>query len=531
MIYILLTALIILAILWFFVKPRWARNAPDTSAQKTMSRRAFKPATAKPGQMYKGLRGPFKFRSDTRELAKQFQQWGADAALPKRIQLYDTLPTSGETFALWLRGLAGKELEQFTERVARYCGAVNLDIGWLNDAQVRRSPELKQAVEDAVLMYSLGAWRADSVQQDARIFLAYRDWRDNPNRHKQFGQELHGVLVQRGLVTVPRELYLAPEKERLAQATTAICEVADGNPAAFHTALRQLAGIPEGVPFVAPAPSRAELEQERDALKVALSGVEGRVSQLESDLGIAAQAKAELEQERDALKLALSGVEARASQLEGDLDAAAKGGVAFEMELKSLNTELVKLRADLDEHAAQKSNLLADIEKFTADATASAALIKQLEGDNANLQAQIEKLDGDVNQITAERDQLVADLDASHKSRIELEASVKARETELSAVAQALSATKGELAQAQQELAAENDQRARLESDLAAASHQVAALQSDLTGANQQAAKLQAELDGCNHKASEMSQQYAALKLEFDKVNAARDSMARQAAE
>ena len=87
MIYILLTALIILAILWFFVKPRWARNAPDTSAQKTMSRRAFKPATAKPGQMYKGLRGPFKFRSDTRELAKQFQQWGADAALPKRIQL------------------------------------------------------------------------------------------------------------------------------------------------------------------------------------------------------------------------------------------------------------------------------------------------------------------------------------------------------------------------------------------------------------------------------------------------------------
>jgi hypothetical protein len=63
-------------------------------------------------------------------------------------------------------------------------------------------------------------------------------------------------LIERGLVTIPPDLYLSPEKERLAQATSAICEVADQNPAAFHLALRQLAGALEPVPApeATPAP-------------------------------------------------------------------------------------------------------------------------------------------------------------------------------------------------------------------------------------------------------------------------------------
>jgi len=278
---ILLIVLIVVAILWFVVKPRWAPKPPDTSewtgkASKMSkqatdkasqmskqatdkARQASKQATAKAGQMYKGWCGGFKFRSDTRELGKQFQQWVTDAALPKRAALASTLPAQTESFAAWLSGLSGKELEQFTERIARYCATVNFDLGWLNDAQVSHEPELKQAVEDAVLMYSLGAWRADSIQQDVRVFLAYRAWRAQPNRHKEFGLQLHQVLIERGLVPVPSELYLAPEKERLLYATAAICKVADENPAAFHLALRQLAGAPESpapaVETPAPAPA------------------------------------------------------------------------------------------------------------------------------------------------------------------------------------------------------------------------------------------------------------------------------------
>ncbi len=288
--YLLLVALVIVAILWFVFKPGWAPKPPDTSEwtgkasqmskQATgkasevskqvtgkaseMSKQATgkasemskqvtgkasqvsKDATAKAGQMYQGVRGWFKLRSDTRGLAKQFKQWVSESALAQRTELYSTLPASAEGFAIWLSGLSDKELERFTQRVAQFCATLNFDIAWLTDAQVSREPELKQAVEDTVLLYSLATWRANNVQQDVTSFLAYQAWVANPNRHKAFGQELHAVLIQRGLVTVPPELYLAPEQERLEQATTAIRKVADEHPAAFRAALHQVAGVSNG---------------------------------------------------------------------------------------------------------------------------------------------------------------------------------------------------------------------------------------------------------------------------------------------
>jgi hypothetical protein len=285
--YILLVALLIVAVLWFVMKPGWAPKPPDTSKwtnkasqvskdatgkasemtkqftgraseissqagdkasemSKQVTGRASqvsKDATAKAGQMYQGVRGWFKLRSDTRDLAKQFKQWVSEAVPAKRTELYNTLPASAEGFAIWLSALSDKELEQFTQRVARFCASLNFDLAWLTDVKVSREPELKQAVEDSVLLYSLAAWRANNVQQDVTSFLAYQAWVANPNRHKTFGQELHQVLIERGLVTVPPELYLAPEQERLEQAATAIRQVADEHPAAFRAALRRVAGV------------------------------------------------------------------------------------------------------------------------------------------------------------------------------------------------------------------------------------------------------------------------------------------------
>jgi hypothetical protein len=297
--YVLLVALVIVVILWFVFKPGWAPKPPDasgwtskaseTSKQATarasqlskdattrasqMSKDAAarasqvskdaatrasqmsKEATAKAGQMYQGLRGQFKLRSDTRGLAKQFKQWVTEAALPKRTELYSSLPTSAEGFAIWLSGLSDKELEQFTHRVAQFCASLNFDLAWLTDAQVSREPELRQAVEDAVLLYSLATWRANNVQQDVTSFLAYQAWLANPSRHKALGQELHQLLIQRGLVTVPPEMYLASEQERLEQAAIAIRKVADEHPAAFRAALHRVTGASSVEPAAAPAPA------------------------------------------------------------------------------------------------------------------------------------------------------------------------------------------------------------------------------------------------------------------------------------
>ena len=317
--YIILLALLAIVVLWFIMKPSWAPKPPDTSqwtkkagemtkqattratefskqaitktgevskqaaaragevskqaAAKagevskqvtTQATQASKQATSQAGQMYQGLRGQFKLRSDSGNLSKQFKQWVAESALAKRDELYETLPASADGFAIWLNEVKDQELEQFTRGVAQFCASLNLDIAWLTDPEVGRDQALKKAVEDAVLLYSLATWRSSNVRQEVQSFLAYRAWLANPNRHKAYGQQLHQVLIQQGLVTVPPDLYLAPEQERLEQAASAIRRVADENPAAFNAALRQLAEPSEGVtaPALTPAPAPVATETE-----------------------------------------------------------------------------------------------------------------------------------------------------------------------------------------------------------------------------------------------------------------------------
>ncbi len=255
--YLLLAALVVAVVLWLVLKPTWAPKPPDTSEWTDKASQASKQATAKAGQMYQGLAGRLKFRSHTHDLAKQFKQWVSEAAPAKRVELYNTLPASAEGFAIWLGGLSDKDLDHFTQRVARFCASLNFDLAWLTDPQVSREPELRRAVEDAVLLYSLTEWRANSVQQDVKGFFAYRAWLANPKRHRAFGQQLLGNLIQQEAVTVTPELYLAPEKERLTHATAAIRKVADENHAALQSALRQIVGASQAAPAAAPAPAAA----------------------------------------------------------------------------------------------------------------------------------------------------------------------------------------------------------------------------------------------------------------------------------
>lgn len=258
----ILAALALVGVLWFAFKPGWAEKAEE---------------------MYLGIRGWFKFRKDTRELAKQFKTWVTDAPPAKRAELYSGLPASADGFAEWLSKLSEKELEQFTQRVALFCASLKFDIAWLTNSQVSREPELKKAVEDAVLLYSLATWRASSVEIEVKGFLAYQAWLAHPNRHKKFGSDLHRLLVQRGLVKVPTELYLASEDERQEQAIAAIITAADENHAAFNEALRHLqtAGLPEvdapkpaspepvkaeAVPPAAPAPKAAAAKSKTEVV-------------------------------------------------------------------------------------------------------------------------------------------------------------------------------------------------------------------------------------------------------------------------
>lgn len=264
--YILLAALLIAVVLWLVLKPASRPKSPNIAELKGKASQASKQAAAKANELskdataratetYRGLRGRLRFRNHTRDLAKQFKQWVAEAALAKRVELYGALPASADGFAVWLSELSDKDLDSFTQRVAQFCASLNFNLAWLTDPQVSREPEIKKAVEDAVLLYSVTLWRANNVQQDVQAFFAYQAWLAHPGRHSAFGQQLLGKLMERGAVTITSDQYLASEKERQAHAMAAIRKVAEEDHEAFHAALREVMIGGEAAPAAATPPA------------------------------------------------------------------------------------------------------------------------------------------------------------------------------------------------------------------------------------------------------------------------------------
>jgi hypothetical protein len=100
---------------------------------------------------------------------------------------------------------------------------------------------MKQAVEEAVGLYCLAAWKG----RDVRPFVAYRAWQSAPGKkeNQAFAQRLYSKLVGAGLATATPDLLLASEKERQAYVAEAI-EAADAqDPKAFVGLLRDVAGV------------------------------------------------------------------------------------------------------------------------------------------------------------------------------------------------------------------------------------------------------------------------------------------------
>ena len=234
--FILAGLILVVVLLAFVVWPWWQSRSSSASAQDK-PKSASKKKSAKPKPLYNGIRGNFKFRNDTRELVKRFKQWSAEPNAVQNTQLVATLPASVTDFAVWLGGLSIADLDQFAQRVARQCATVNFDPGWLYDSQVGNDPHFRQAVEDAVMAYSLGTWYANGAQQDLRVFLEYRAWLGNPSRHQDFGQVLTQVMIEQGLIAMPADLYLASEKERNDYAVSAVSKVLTEKPAEFYAAL------------------------------------------------------------------------------------------------------------------------------------------------------------------------------------------------------------------------------------------------------------------------------------------------------
>jgi len=269
----ILAALIVVLAVWVLVRPSWAPPPPSTRRLSARANQVGESAANTGRRVYSGVRGRLKLRSDKKELAQRFRLWASESAMSDRAHLTESLPSFSESFTAWLGRLPDKQAVDFSQEVAHFCAEQNFDIAWLNDPQVNSDAPLKQAVEDAVLLYGLAWWRANQVQYDVQALLKLKAFLANPARreHKAFGQQLFSALADEGLVQMSPALVTAGEKERLAYMTSAIQQASLQHPNQFSIVLHRTVNGSQVAPSTIttsmteapPAPSASDIKTGR----------------------------------------------------------------------------------------------------------------------------------------------------------------------------------------------------------------------------------------------------------------------------
>jgi hypothetical protein len=253
----MLWLLILLIILWLVLQPSWLPRRDEVTSRVS---RAFQGArertrtlTSNVGERLPGLPGG---RGDSAR-SEKFKEWLNQQTLSQESELYERLPAHAQGMTAWLATLSDSEMQDFTEQIARFTRSLGLELEWLLNNQLHAYPVLKQAIEEAVALYSVSAWRAYNVKEDVKAFRAYQEWLEHPSRERALQQKLYGELVRQGLVTTTPELYLANEKERDAEAVRAIKQVAETRPEVITAIVREWVTAPDAVRLEATAQSTA----------------------------------------------------------------------------------------------------------------------------------------------------------------------------------------------------------------------------------------------------------------------------------
>jgi hypothetical protein len=146
----------------------------------------------------------------------------------------------------WAVELSPDELRDWERATNAFCKAANIELNWLWGRELERDPDLRNAIGDVVLGYTLSYYRARRTAPSLAAVKALRFWRSAPFRGKRrrFGDELHAHLVQQGLITVPGELFLASNRRRRQEAVNSMKRLDDEQRLALRVAVTQmLAGV------------------------------------------------------------------------------------------------------------------------------------------------------------------------------------------------------------------------------------------------------------------------------------------------
>jgi hypothetical protein len=210
--------ILLLAILALLVSARWLPNLTVPSFIQTRLGRAA---------------ALFKRRPSA---GARLLEWAQAADLPAAAGLTEAETAGLADLRAWLAALPPAELEALARQCASFGARRRVRLGWLLEKP--GAGEMRKTLSRLALYYGLAA----RERAGAGPAVALRTWQSAPRAraNREFGKQLYTRLVDAGLIAIPADLLLAPEKERLAHQVSAILGLAESDRAALLAVVAQL---------------------------------------------------------------------------------------------------------------------------------------------------------------------------------------------------------------------------------------------------------------------------------------------------
>jgi hypothetical protein len=210
--YLLLIVLALLA--WLIIKPEWVPAPPNNEITEKMNYQVGKIKEKSDGWFIKIK--PFWKKKVS--LGAQLKAWALNEDLVSAASLTAAQAEMLDGFKAWITTISDAEADVIARELAAFCAKQAVELRWLLDDNGRG--DMQSALSVLVLFYGM----AVRERAAARPAAALRAWEDAPfaKQNRAFGNRLYIQLVNANLISIPANLLLAPEKERLAHMVDSI---------------------------------------------------------------------------------------------------------------------------------------------------------------------------------------------------------------------------------------------------------------------------------------------------------------------
>lgn len=213
----LLPYLLIIAIaflFWMIAKPEWMPSPPKNELSKKLDERVAWVKENSAGWAAKASVLTKKKKGQGALL----KQWIQNEDLPQIAGLSPAQIALLEELKGWIMAKSDPEADLFTSELMTFCEKNHVDLFWL--LEDKGTADMYTTLTGLVLYYGI----AEKEREWAIPSSTLRAWEDAPNAksNRNFGNKLYVKLVNKGMIKVPAEILLAPDKERLAHQVSAI---------------------------------------------------------------------------------------------------------------------------------------------------------------------------------------------------------------------------------------------------------------------------------------------------------------------